>query len=267
MVSKSKVRLPKGRLNTKALPSNQPAMGPLYPRFPWKVFNSKAIICVYETDSDCVLDLIPPEVTLANDPPQIICYLNGSYEFGTGGGPYQEMAPLIPVLYDKQLHFYPLVVYLGEGTEEWFAAGREVLGDQKKMARISLSQEMGKGLMIGRVERPQGYPLVTQIVGPFERQCDASEFGFPPIIGIRLLPHAQVDGPGVAQLYRKEVKTTFRKAEDGTAMIFSGPGTVEFSRSEQDPLYKLKVHRMLAAYYAEFSTIEQPQGVVVKNYV
>jgi len=263
----STTALPAGRLDVRSLPSNQPAVGPLYPEFPWKVFNAKGIACIYETDKENVLDLLPPEVTIATDPPQVICWLNGGYEIGIGGGPYQEMAPLIPVLYKGELHIFPWVVYLGHGTEEWFAAGREVLGDQKKLAHISLTQEMGKGLIIGTVERPLRHRLVTQIVGPLERQCDESAFAFPPVIGLRILPNPEGTGPGVAQLYKKPVISTLKKAEDGSAMLFEGQGTVEFGRSEQDPLYKLEVRKHVTAYYAEFSTIEQPTGVVLKDYL
>jgi acetoacetate decarboxylase len=257
-----------GRLDTGALPFNQPAaIGGLYPSFPWKVFNSKSIVIAFETDLDPVLDLLPPELSPLTTPPQVVCFLNGGYEFGTGGGPYQEMCPLIPVLYEGEPHVYVPVVYLGEGTEEWFAAGREVLGDQKKLAKIELRQDMGRGLMIGTVERPAGHRIVTQIVGPFERQCEEHEFSFPPVIGIRLLPDAVGDRPSVAQLYRKTVTTSVRKAADGTAWMFAGQGTVDFGRSEQDPLYKLAVRNVVNAWYVEFSTIEQYQGEVVKTYV
>jgi acetoacetate decarboxylase len=239
----------------------------LYPGFPWKTFNSKALVVVYETDLEPVLDLLPPELSPLTDPPQVVCFLNGGYEFGTGGGPYQEMAPLLPVLYEDEPHIYPWVVYLGEGTEEWFAAGREVLADSKKLAKIEVKQELGRGLIMGTVERPAGHRLVTQIVGPLERQCDESEFSFYPIIGIRLLPNGEGDGPQVAELYRKEVETTVRKASDGTAMMFAGPATIVLGQSEQDPLYKLPVRKVVAGYYVEFGTINQKSGHAVKRYV
>ncbi len=256
-----------GRLDTSALPSNQPATNPLYPGFPWKVFNSKSIVCIYETDLDPVLDLLPPELSPLTDPPQVVCFLNGGYEFGTGGGAYAEMAPLIPVLYEGEPHIYPWVVYLGEGTEEWFAAGREVLADSKKLARIELKQELGRGLILGTVERPAGHRIVTQIVGPLERQGTEDEFGFYPIIGLRILPSGEADRPQVAELYRKEVETTIRKASDGTPMLFSGPATVVLGRSEQDPVYKLPVRKIVGGYYVEFGTINQFTGEVVKRYV
>lgn len=258
---------PTGRLDTSALASNQPASSPLYPNFPWKVFNSKSIVCVYETDLEPVLDLLPPELTPLTDPPQVVCFLNGGYEFGSGGGAYAEMAPLIPVLYEGEPHVYPWVVYLGEGTEEWFAAGREVLADSKKLAKIELKQELGRGLIMGTVERPAGHRIVTQIVGPLESQGTEEDFGFYPIIGLRILPSGEGDRPQVAELYRKRVETTIRKASDGSAMIFSGPATVVLGASEQDPVYKLPVRKVVSGHYVEFGTINQLTGEVVKRYV
>ncbi len=260
--------LPSGRLDISKLPSNQPASAPLYPPFPWKMVGGKAIVINYETDMDAVLDLLPPEVTPMTDPPIVSLYLNGGYEFAIGGGAYSEMAPLIPVMYEGQPHIFPWVVYLGEGTEEWFAAGREVLGDSKKIGHVKLEQQLGHGMMLGTVERPLGHRLVTMVAGPFERQGDESDFELYPNIVVRLLPSGEAgnDGPQIAELVRKRVKATIRTLEDGTPMVFHGPGSVEFGRSEQDPLYKLPVNNVLGSIFLEFGTIEQPAGEVLKTY-
>lgn len=264
---KNKV-LPDGRLDVAALPNNQPASAPLYPPFPWKMFGGKAIVVSYETDMDAVLELLPPEVKPMSDPPVVSCYLNGGYDFAIGGGGYCEMAPLLSVTYEGEPHIFPWVVYLGEGTEEWFAAGREVLGDSKKIAQVKLEQQPGRGIMLGTVERPAGHRLVTMLAGPFERQGDESDFELHPNIVIRLLPSGEVgnDRPQIAELVRKRIKATIRKATDGSPMIFHGPGSIEIGRSEQDPLYKLPVRKVLGSLYIEFGTIEQPAGEVLKRY-
>ena len=136
-------KLPNGRLKISELPSNQPAWAPLYPPMPFKMFGGKAIVVNYETDLDAVLEILPPELTPLTDPPIVSCYLNGGYEFATGGGAYSEMSPLLTVSYQGEPHIYPFVVYLGEGTEEWFASGREVMGDSKKIAHVKLECRLG----------------------------------------------------------------------------------------------------------------------------
>jgi acetoacetate decarboxylase len=260
--------LPNGRLDLSALPNNQPASAPLYPPFPWKMFGGKAIVVNYETEMDAVLDLLPPEMTPMTDPPIVSCYLNGGYEFATGGGAYAEMAPLLTVMYEGEPHIFPWVVYLGEGTEEWFAAGREVLGDAKKIGKVTLEQQLGRGIMLGTVERPAGYRLVTMSAGPFERQGDETDFILYPNLVVRLLPSGEAGNnrPQVAELVRKRVKATIRKAGDGSPMVFHGPGSIDLGRSEQDPLYKLPVRKVLGSLYIEFATIEQPAGEVLKRY-
>ncbi len=268
-MSATDVTLPGGRMDMEALPNNQPASNPLYPAFPWKMFNAKAIIVNYETDLDALLEILPPELSPASDPPVVSFFINGGYEFATGGGPYKEAAPLIPVLYEGELHIYPPLVYLGEGTEEWFAAGREVLGDSKKIGNVRLEQQLGRGVMLGAVERPKGYEIVKALVGPLERQGDESDFVLYPSIVVRLLPSgtAGEDRPQVAELVRKEVKATLRLASDGSPMIFSGPASLSFGVSEQDPLYRqLPVRRVLGGLYLEFGTIEQPAGEVLRRY-
>lgn len=262
-------KLPRGRLDMANLPNNQPASMPLYPPFPWKMFGGKAIVVNYETDMDALLDILPPELTPMTDPPIVSCYLNAGYEFAIGGGAYAEFAPLIPVLYEGEPHLYPFVVYLGDGTEEWFAAGREVLGDSKKMGVVKLTTSLGHAMMLGTVERPAGHKLCSMVVGPFERQGTADDFQLWPNLVVRLLPSG-VDGdnrPQVAEFVRKRVKATIKTAQDGSPMIFHGPGTVDWGRSEQDPLYRiLPVRKVLGALYLEFGTIEQPAGEVVKTY-
>ena len=268
-MAKQKIpQLPQGRLDMSALPNNQPAFAPLYPPMPYKMFGGKSIIVNYETDLDAVLDLLPPELSPLTDPPVVSCYLNGGYEFATGGGAYAEMAPLLYVSYKGEPHIHPFVVYLGEGTEEWFAAGREVMSDNKKIARVSMVQHLGHGIMLGTVERPAGHRLVTMTAGPFRRQGDESDFMLYPNIVVRLLPSGEAGNnrPQIAELLRKRVKATVRKAADGTPMIFHGPGSIEIGRSEQDPLYKLPVRKVLGAIYLEFGTIEQPAGEVLKRY-
>jgi acetoacetate decarboxylase len=260
--------LPHGTLDVNNLPNNQPASMPLYPPFPWKMFGGKAIIVTFETTMEAILPLLPPEVTPIQDPPIVSCYLNSGYEFATGGGAYAEMAPLIPVLFEGKPHIFPLVVYLGEGTEEWFAAGREVLGDSKKIGDVKLNCKLGHGQMLGTVERPAGFRLVEMIAGPFERQGTEADFVFHPILVLRLLPSG-IDGenrPQVAELFRKNVTVTMKKAADGSAMVFHGPGSVSFGRSESDPLYKMPVNKILGAIYCEMGTIVQPAGEVVKRY-
>jgi acetoacetate decarboxylase len=261
-------KLPHGRLNVSALPNNQPAWAPLYPPLPFKMFGGKSIVVNYETDLDAVLDILPPELTPLTDPPIVSCYLNGGYEFATGGGAYAEMAPLLTVMYEGEPHIYPFVVYLGEGTEEWFASGREVLGDSKKIGHVKLEQQLGHSMMLGTVERPSGHRLVTMIAGPFDRQGDENDFMLYPNIVVRVLPSGEAGNnrPQIAELLRKRVKATIRRAADGSPMIFHGKGSVELGRSEQDPLYKLPVRRVIGSLYIEFGTIEQPAGEVLKRY-
>ena len=50
-------------------------------------------------------------------------------------------------------------------------------------------------------------------------------------------------------------------------MMFAGPATIVLGQSEQDPLYKLPVRKVVAGYYVEFGTINQKSGHAVKRYV
>jgi len=233
---------------------------------PWKAFNSKCVVVEYETDLDPVLDLLPPELTPLTYPPHVVCLLNGGCEWAMGGGPYAEMFPLIPVLYEGEPHMYRWTGYVSEGSEEWFAAGRELLGNQVKLATIELRQQLGRGVMMATVERPAGYRIMTQIVGPFDRQGDEADFNLYPMIGLRTLPGSSGHTAEIAELYRADVDTTIRVASDGSPMVFSGPGTVVIEESIQDPLYLLPVRKVVSAHYIELGTITYNAIDVIKSY-
>ena len=256
----------RGRLNPAASSGVQPAATPLYPPLPWKAFNAKCIVIEYETDLDPVLDLLPPELTPLTYPPHVVCLLNGGCDWAMGGGPYAEMLPLIPVLYEGEPHMYRWTGYLSEGSEEWFAAGRELLGNPVKYAKIELKQQVGRGLMMGTVERPTGHPLVTQIVGPLGWQGDEADFNLYPMMGVRVLPDSSGQTPEVAELYRADVEATVRIASDGSPMVFSGPGTIVLEESVQDPLYLLPVRKVVSAQYVELGTITHKAIEVLKSY-
>jgi acetoacetate decarboxylase len=258
--------IPQGRLRMDRLPSNQPAFSPLYSGFPRTVYDSRSVVVVYETDLDPVLELLPPELSPAADPPQVVCVSN-VFRLGLAGGGYTEMNSLIPVLYDGVPHIYPWVVYLGEGTEEWFAAGRELLGDNKKLAHITFEQELGRGLIRARAQRPNGHDIQTITVGPLERQCDPEDFAYAPVLSIRLLPGPSGDRPQIADLTRKIAPITMRMASDGSAMIFSGPASITHGTSEQDPLYKLPPRKVINGYYLECGTVDELDAEVLRSYV
>lgn len=256
----------RGRLDVGALASNQPAATPLYSGFPRTVYASKSVVAVYETDLDPVLELLPPELTPATDPPQVVCVSN-VFRFGMAGGGYTEMNSLIPVTLDGAPHTYPWVVYLGEGTEEWFAAGRELLGDNKKLARITFEQQLGRGLIRASAERPAGHPLQTITIGPLERQLSEDDFAYAPVVSVRLLPDGSGERPQIAELTRKTAPITFEQASDGTRMIFAGQATVTHGVSAQDPLYRLPVRRMVSGFYMACGTVDELDAEVLKRYV
>lgn len=256
-----------GRLDVGNLASNQPASSPLYPSPPWKVFGSKSLAVTYETDLEPVLDLLPPELTPLTDPPTAVIYMQGGFEFGAHGGAYSEMASLIPVLYEGEPHIFPWVVYLGEGTEEWFAAGREVFADSKKLGAIDVQFQLGRGLIYGTCERPAGHRLLSLILGPLTEQGSAEDFSFLPVVSLRILPDGTGDKPQVAELYRKVAPSTIRQASDGSAMVFTGQATVDFGVSEQDPIYKLPVRKVLTGTYVELGSLLEESGTAVKDYL
>jgi acetoacetate decarboxylase len=255
-----------GRIEPARLPAADPDAAPGKPPVAWKRFGGKALVVTYETDLDAVLELLPPELTPMTDPPQVVCLLSDRYELAVGGGAHGEMAPLIPVLWRGEPHLYAWVAYLGEGSEEALAPERELLAHRKKTAAIELRQDRGRGLLLGTVERPAGYRLVTQLVGPLERQGDESTFVQYPRLALQGPILRAGDETPSTQLVRRRISASIRRASDGTPMIFTGTATLEIARSEQDPLYLLPVRKLLSGVYVEFGTVAEHTSEVLHRY-
>jgi acetoacetate decarboxylase len=159
-------------------------------------------------------------------------------------------------------------VYLGANTEEWFAAGREVWGHQKKLGVTTLSESEGTGIVTGRLERPAGSALMEISVGPFEREARPDEIGFLPVLSLRVIPHPEKGVAQTAELILTEAELTLRRGSDGRIEYWAGPGNVTFPiPSDRDPLYRLRVGRILGGYYGCFDGIVTPFGKILKKLV
>lgn len=244
----------------------QPLGQPLYPPLPWHSRQGEHVAVEYETDGDSVLDLLPADLEPADDPPRVTAWL-GRFAFCSGGGPYAECSALVRVRYEERVYHYAPAVYLGnDGCEEWFAAGREVWGHNKKQARIDIHRHEGRALVVGRCERPAGHRLVEIAVGPFAGEPgDPSVLQFIPVIGVRIIPHPERPEPESAQLVATEFEVHVNAAADGVPDLWVGEGSVRISRSEQDPWYKLPVVRVLRGFSVSCNMVTG-YGRILKRY-
>ncbi len=245
---------------------NQPVAQPLFPPLPWHSRNGEHIVAVYETDLDPVLDLLPPDLEPAHEVPRVIAWLGG-FGMCSGGGPYTECMPLLPVLFEGEVYNYVPWGYVGnDGCEEWFAAGREVWGHASKQANIHVQTTEGTGLLRAWCERPRGRSVVDVTVGPPEGLADEADLGLAPLLGLRVIPHPERDAPEKLQLVATEREVSIRRDPDGLPNLWRGQASVDIGRSEQDPWYRLPVRDVLGGFYASMNVVVG-HGRILKSYV
>ena len=257
-----------GTLKPKHLPWTQPAFAPLYPPTAFPVITRERwqLMVVFESDATFINSVLPEGVDPDADPPVAAVWC-ATHAHSTMGGPYREAGAGVIVTFEGKRFFYPLVVYLGPTPEEWFAAGREVWGHQKKFGDVELREPAGTGIVTGTLDR-NGARLLHISVGPLEREARADEIAFLPVLSLRIIPHPEKPEPQTAELILTQAELVPRKGSDGRLEFWAGPAEVAHPiASERDPLHRLACKRVLAGYYGCFENIYTPFGKILKKLV
>ena len=257
-----------GKLDAKNLPWTQPAFAPLYsPRaFPVITRERWQVMVVFESENAFLETVLPEGVDAASDPPVVAMWC-ATHAHSTMGGPYREAGAGVTVVFEGKQYFYPLVVYLGPTPEEWFAAGREVWGHQKKFGEVQLLEPAGSGVVSGSLHR-HGMHLLQLSVGPLEREAKPEEIGFLPVLSLRIIPHPEKPAPQAAELIETQADLAPRRGSDGRMEFWAGPGEVAYPiPSDREPLHKLPCRRVLAGYYGCFENIHTPFGKILKKLI
>jgi acetoacetate decarboxylase len=258
-----------GKLTIANLPWTQPAFAPLYSAAAFPVITRERwqVMVVFETDRDFVDSVLPEGVDIDGDT-AVASVWCATHKHSTMGGPYRECGAGVVVRFEGRRYFYPLVVYLGYECEEWFAAGREVWGHQKKLGFSEIREPEGCGIVTGILERPRGSRRMEISVGPLEREASPEEIGFLPVLSLRIIPHPEKPEPQAAELIVTEAELVPRRGSDGRIEFWAGPGEVCFpAPSDRDPLYRLKPSRILGGYYGCFEGIVTPFGKIAKKLI
>lgn len=213
----------KGRFTKEKFGFSQPAHAPLYARPPIYYKNVEAISLDYETDEEAALDQLPEGLELSV--PVLATLMLIRYPFSTLGA-YEEAILGIHCTWQGEEQFY--IPHIVVNNDVPLAAGREIWGFPKKMARITLEKEAD--LIWGNVERPRGNIICTAGVRPEK----PAELEVPEMESwsacLRIIPSAEKDAaPSVAELITVYSKATFLGA-------WQGPGWINFpTASAVDP--------------------------------
>jgi len=209
----------------------------------------RAVIAGFTISGD-VSDLVPRRLHL--DSPAVGAILVAHYGASTLG-PYGEFVSLLRVVDDDGAPgLYVPYIYVTEDAA--MAAGREVLGAPKKLARIAV--EARSGMVTGTLERPAGSVLAQVAVVPSQRlSAEIADLLLPsgtPLYSLRHIP-AIAGGAVVSELVQWNCDLAVHIDAFGDGLRFTGPASVTYpARSAIDPVHRLAVETVLGAAYLEF---------------
>jgi acetoacetate decarboxylase len=212
--------------------------------------NCKAITALITIKND-VSDLLPEGLKPASKPAQGGIWIS-HYPFSTVGEYYEYISTI--QVQDEQGDIGYYIPYIYVTNDAAMAAGRELAGAPKKLAKIDLIKEYD--VIQGILERPAGRRLVTFTMKPNTRAAsDMIEAVLPKptyLYSVRHLPPIKGKG-GVTQLVKWYSEIYFHTDPNGEKVVFIGPGSVTYDMpSVIDPVHKIEIAEVMMATYFEF---------------
>jgi len=229
---------------------SNPIIAPLYSKPPIYWPRCRVQLVLYETEEENVRGVIP--WPLEPNGNKVIAWVS-DFPMSTQGA-FCEAALYVQVKYGDHEGVYEPFLYVT--NEVPLTAGREIWGYQKKLADISLILEREQ--VKGTLERT-GVKIMTAI-STLERQAKIEELPFGPLFSLKNIPPAEEGEKPLRQLVLTEAELSPRPGQ-----FFGGRGSINFERSEIDPLYKLEPTSTIAGYYGIFDA-QLPLGKIVHTY-
>jgi acetoacetate decarboxylase len=202
-----------------------PVDAPLYQRLPDYYKRVSMLLFDYVTDAGAAAALLPAPLELTDPPTATLVF--AEYPWSTLG-PYNEVAQALKCTYRGQPMYY--AVRLHVTADSAMAAGREIAGFPKKMARIDFTRG---DLYLSTIERPSGLRLCSANFKPTQPAKVPLPWALP-FVCVRLIPSPEdAAAPSLAQLVATQ--WVFTSGE-----LWAGAGSFQYTgASEQDPYHKL----------------------------
>ncbi len=208
-------------------------------------------ITAFVTIKNDVSDLLPEGLKPYSKPAQGGIWIS-HYSFSTVGEYYEYISTIQVEDENGDMGYY--IPYIYVTNDAALAAGREVAGAPKKLAKIELTKEYD--VVQGILERPSGRRLVTFTMKPNARAMGQMIDMILPrptyLYSVRHLPPLKGKG-GVTQLIKWYAEIDFHTDPNGEKVIFIGPGSVTYDMpSVIDPVHKIEIAEVMMAVYFQF---------------
>ena len=230
-----------------------PQHAPFYPEPPYQYIGACSLIGVWRANEAALAQVLPPPLELTPERQVIstVCH----YPHVTGLGSYNVSALFIRARLNDIEGAFCCYCYMD--NDRAVAAGREIWGFPKKLAKVELIESME--IFKGVVERAE----VRIMTFCMNNLRDAKPEELPPLgnlFNLKLIPSPEKGKPPeVHEL------TLIQYENVKTHLLIGGDATVEFEKSPSDPLYRLEPLEMIGGFYAK-QDVELPHGRVVHRY-
>jgi acetoacetate decarboxylase len=225
-----------------------PVGAALVPRLPLRMRRTEIMTVFYRTDSEAVARLLPSQLEQVDD--LVIVHLYRMHDADWFGA-YGESAIQVPARHAPTGTVGAYSPYLFVESDGAIAAGREIYGQPKKQAAVTLAAD--GDLLIGRVTR-NGIDVLTATMAYKQRPADEADLerhaGFRTNLNLKVVP--SVDG-GIA--VRELTARTLADVE--VHWVWRGPGTVELRPNAQAPVHMLPVRDVIESFHwsADFTLV------------
>ena len=224
-----------------------------YPEPPYQYVGACCLIGVWKANHSVLEDVLPAPLALTPESQVIATVCD--YPHVTGLGAYHASALFIRCRFDDIEGGFCCHCYMDNDAA--VAAGREIWGFPKKLARVELSTSAE--IIKGVVERG-AIPLMTFSMNVI-REAQVSEL--PPLgdlFNLKLIPSPE---KGVPPEVHELTHIHYERAQ--VHLLVGGEATVEFGRSPSDPLHIFEPLEMVSAFYVR-QDVELPMGRVIHRY-
>lgn len=236
--------------------ASMPALGPSYPKGPYRFINREFFIISYESDAAAIRAAVPEPLEPNKD--NLVSFEWINMPDSSGFGAYTESGCVIPCTYKGEAVNFIVTMYLDD--EAPIAAGREVWGFPKKYADPKLN--VIKDTLTGTLHYAD--QLVAMGTMGYKHESHAGELEKTKAaiaktqVNLKIIPG--VDGkPEIAQLVAYNITDITVKG------CWSGPARLHLIPHVNAPVADLPVKRVVSGTHI-ISDLTLPYGRVLVDY-
>jgi acetoacetate decarboxylase len=229
-----------------------PLLSPVYPKPPYHYIGSKLFLALFNPTDNCLKKLLPPELRPSD---LKLAGLMFAQQPCKEAGTFMESGVLVQCVFDnpetKQEEVGVYFPFEYADTDVAIAAGREIWGYPRKLAKISLDVRGDK--VVATTAR--GGKTLLKATCTLTDEGEWIESG--PNVNIKMIPSIDGKGSDVATITSAHLTYDVKKGRSGTPEI-------EVNSGPQDDLSMIELENVMMGLYFDVD-ITVPLGKVIKK--